>query len=239
MSRFDQMLKEAGIPRSNGFEFYFKNYIFKNINLNNKKILDIGGGNGIASFYALSASPNCKAWVVDPIVEGSNTLMINQFNNLSKNFDSNQIYFHKDFINTLQEPKEFDIVVMHNSINHIGEDIIKDVKTNHKSYDKYINRIKEILERLSKKGILIITDCGRRNFFGDLGFKNPLAPSIEWETHCEPDLWRTMIERIGLYHIKTEWTSRREFGYFGKILFANRLCSFFLNSHFKSIYIKS
>ena len=44
-----------------------------------EKILDIGGGNGLASFHALDSSPDCSAWVVDPIVEGSNKLMFEQY----------------------------------------------------------------------------------------------------------------------------------------------------------------
>ena len=75
MKTFDVLLSEAGIPRPAGYEFYFSNYIYRDINLDGKKILDIGGGNGIASFHALNSSANCTAWIVDPIVEGSNDLM--------------------------------------------------------------------------------------------------------------------------------------------------------------------
>ena len=50
MKKFDNLLSEAGITRSDGYEFYFRNYIYKDIDLDGKKILDIGGGNGLASF---------------------------------------------------------------------------------------------------------------------------------------------------------------------------------------------
>ena len=69
MKTFDILLSQAGIPRSKGYDFYFSNYIYKDLDLDGKKILDIGGGNGIASFYALNLSPDCSAWVVDPIVK--------------------------------------------------------------------------------------------------------------------------------------------------------------------------
>ena len=46
--KFDHSLKKIGINRPRGYEFYFKNYIFENVVLNGKKILDLGGGNGIA-----------------------------------------------------------------------------------------------------------------------------------------------------------------------------------------------
>ena len=62
--------------------------------------------------------------MVDPISKGSNNKMIHQFKSLEKHFDKSRINFHKGFIGSLLKPEEFNIVIMHNSINHIGEDII-------------------------------------------------------------------------------------------------------------------
>ena len=36
------------------------------------------------SFHALDSSPDCSAWVVDPIVEGSNKLMFEQYESMKK-----------------------------------------------------------------------------------------------------------------------------------------------------------
>ena len=238
MNKFDQLLKEAGIPRANGYHFYFKNYIFKDIDLKNKKIMDLGGGNGRASFFALSESPSCTSCVVDPLTEGSNNLMLEQFNYIKKKFAEDRIKFHQDFIDSLLKPEIFDIVLMHNSINHIGEDIIEKILTNNESYNEYKKRIKPIFDRLTSKGILIVSDCGTFNFLGNLGFKNPIAPTINWKIHCEPNIWQKMIEGFGFRHIRTEWTARREFGNFGRKFLSNRICSYFLNSHFVSVYEK-
>ena len=239
MKTFDVLLSKAGIARPDGYEFYFSNYIYRDIDLDGKKILDIGGGNGIASFHALNSSANCCAWIVDPIVEGSNDLMFKQYNSLKKNYDAERINFHRDYIDTLLDPNAFDIIVMHNTINHIGEDILKDISYNNEAYSEYVSRLKTILDRLSSNGILIVSDCGSRNFFGQIGLKSPFAPTIDWDLHCEPRVWQQMIEDLGFSHIKTQWTARREFGFFGKIFLANRLCSYFLNSHFVSFYQKA
>ena len=75
MKTFDVLLSKAGISRSDGYGFYFSNYIYRDLDLDRKRILDIGGGNGVAPFYALNSSDSCSAWIVDPIVEGSNDLM--------------------------------------------------------------------------------------------------------------------------------------------------------------------
>ena len=238
MRKFDDFLEKTGIERSNGFDFYFKNYIFNNIDIDYKKLLDLGGGNGMASFYALSSSASCSAWIVDPIAEGSNDLMWQQYNSMKERFDPERVNYHRDFIETLVFPETFDIILMHNTINHIGEDILKDVLIKESAYVEYKNRIKTIVDRLKPGGFLIVADCGTKNFLGNLGLKNPLAPSIDWKLHCDPEVWQKMIEEIGCSHIQTNWTARREFGFFGKKILANRLCAYFLNSHFVSKYQK-
>tara|TARA_B100001109_G_C18852825_1_gene470180 strand:- start:1627 stop:2361 length:735 start_codon:yes stop_codon:yes gene_type:complete len=238
MKRFDKFLQKAGIKNSFGYDFYFENYIFNGINLENKEILDLGGGNGIASFHALNKCSSCNCFVVDPIEEGSNKLMVAQFNEMKKNFKPGRIFYHRDFIDTLDNHLKFDIVLMHNSINHIGEDIIDEIEFNKHKYQEYLSRIDTITKRLKKDGLLIIADCGSKNFWNNLNLKDPFAPSIDWSLHKEPEIWRKMIEEIGHQHIDTYWTSRKEFGKLGKLLFANRFLSYFIGRHFVSKFIK-
>ena len=126
INKFDKKLKESGLKRTFGYHFYFKNYIFDKINLKNKKLLDLGGGNGLASFFAYNEEKTCKCTIVDPFADGSHKQMSLQFEKLSNFFD-NAVTLHNDYIDTLPENIKFDLILMHNSINHIGEDIISDI----------------------------------------------------------------------------------------------------------------
>ena len=74
MKTFDVLLSKAGIPRSDGYGFYFSYYIFRDIDLDRKNIRYWRGNNN-APFQALNSSDNCYASMVEPIVEGSNDLM--------------------------------------------------------------------------------------------------------------------------------------------------------------------
>ena len=60
-STFDKRLKSCGIKLSFGYEFYFKNYIFKGVDLKNKSLMDFGGGNGIASFLRFTLISHATA----------------------------------------------------------------------------------------------------------------------------------------------------------------------------------
>ena len=41
MKKFDTLLREAHITRPDGYDFYFRNYIYRDIDLDNKKIRPI------------------------------------------------------------------------------------------------------------------------------------------------------------------------------------------------------
>ena len=238
MNYFDSVLKNAGISRARGYEFYFSEYIFKNVDLKGKTIADIGGGNGVASFYALTADTQCECWIVDPIIEGSNETMLAQYDSMAKTIGMSRIHFHKDLIETLEAPLKFDIILMHNSINHIGEDIIEEAKIDERRYAEFVDRLKPIIDRLDPGGTIIVSDCGTKNFWDRVGLKSPLAPTIEWSLHGEPEFWQKMLESLDCIHVKTNWTTRREFGKLGKLFLANRFMSYFTTRHFVSFYKK-
>ena len=82
--------------------------------------------------------------VSDPgfIAEGSNQLMFEQFNSMKRKYDTERIIFHRDFVDTLSEPELFDIILMHNTINHIGEDILTDINEDESAYNEYKSRLK-------------------------------------------------------------------------------------------------
>lgn len=212
-------------------------YIFEGISLKNKSLLDLGGGNGIASFFASHSDKSCRCTIVDPFEDGSNTLMSNQYKELSKVYN-NTVKLHMGYVETLPKDEKFDLILMHNSINHIGEDIIIDIQYNQNHWKKFSLRLESILMRAKKGAKIIVADCSSKNFWNDIGVKNPLAPTIEWHLHQPPHVWKEMIEKFNFTRLSTKWTSRRELLLFGKILLAHRLISYFTESHFVSIYEK-
>lgn len=80
---------------------------------------------------------------------------------------------------------------------------------------------------------MIITDCGRRNFFNDIHLRSPFMPRIEWHKHQSPHLWLDLLKQVGFRKVSLQWTSPHCLGQFGRLLLGHRLIAYFLMSHFR------
>lgn len=238
LEKFDNIVRESGIPRSIGYGHYLCEHIFGNINLKGKKILDLGGGNGIAGIYAALSEKSAAITIVDPLLDGSNARMMRQYTLLRKISKVENVTFFQGFLEDLPDEENFDVILMHNSINHICEEHVANLHLSQTGRKIYSEKLGYILSRLKAGGILIIADCSNKNLWGLLHLPSPVAPSIDWHLHQPPEIWQEIIEEHGLRHQSTTWTARRELGSIGRIILANRLASYFLDSHFVSKYSK-
>lgn len=208
--------------------YNYLKWAFKGINFKDKSVLDIGGGNGIYSYYAKFMGAN-YCINLEPFEAGSKNVKI----------DSKEIpdSLHITLINqTIQEfitDKKFDIIILHDSVNHLDEPIFSEIHENKPSFDKYCKLIKKITDLLNDRGTIVVTDCSRYNFWGILGLKNPFAPSIEWNLHQSPYLIKKLFIEQGFRKFNLRWSPFKRFDLFGKILsFFGFIPSFFMQSHF-------
>lgn len=117
----------------------------------------------------------------------------------------------------------FDIALMLNSVNYINVEMIPLLKFSLKAQNTFMEEFKSIRSRIALNSILIVSDCSNRNFFGDMGIKNPIAPTINWAIHQSPAVWSAIIESSGFKHVRTTWTTRRELGRFGHFILGNKV----------------
>jgi hypothetical protein len=231
-SQVGELIYDSIFHSQKEFIFYVRE-IFKKINFRQKNMLDIGGGSGIFSFYSAIMGVK-KGIVLEPGAGGSQTNILDKFYRLQNNLKlkdrvmiENKTF--QDFNRTLNK---FDIILLHNSINHLDENACSSLHSNPESKKLYRNIFKKIYTLANNGANIIITDCSRYNFFAFLKIKNPFAPTIHWETHQSPELWKNFLSEAGFINIKIRWLSFRQLRQFGKFLLANKLISFFLNSHF-------
>ncbi len=96
-------------------------FIFKEIDFNNKRVLDIGGGSGIFSFYAACRGAD-KVVCLEPEAEGSSSGVQDTFLKLQRILGALNVSLEKStFQSFVSDGEKFDVILLHNSINHINE----------------------------------------------------------------------------------------------------------------------
>jgi hypothetical protein len=128
--------------------------------------------------------------------------------------------------------KMFDIILLHNSINHLDEAACINLLKDDSSKTIYREIFLKI-DSLSNKGAkLILCDCSKYNFFAFLGIRNPISPSIEWHKHQAPEVWAGLLGDVGFVNPKIRWSSFNRLRRWGKVVISNKLVAYFLSSHF-------
>jgi SAM-dependent methyltransferase len=238
ISDFFEVIKKLNIYKNpDRLRFYADKYLFKDINFKGKRFLDIGGGRGLFGIFAMFKGAS-GAVIIEPEFDGSTKGVENDFYLLKNTLGINNIHFVKDLLQDYKENEKFDVILLHNSINHLDEEACQVLHSEKDAKEKYINILKLISEITNINGELIVCDCSRNSLFSDLGVINPFAPSIEWNKHQKPELWIELLEQVGFTKVSLEWSSYNILKYLGRILMGNRLMAYLTFSHFKIRLIK-
>lgn len=193
---------------NHGFDFpRFCAQLFHNTDFRGKSMLEIGCGKGLLCLWA-ALNGASETVGLEPLAEGA--------------FDSSEC--HRDFRlmaqrlglsqstilpYTVQDydggENRFDIVLSVASINHLDEKSCIALRKSSEAVRAYQQVFRHIARMLKPGGKLIIMDAARRNFFGDLGLRNPLSPNIEWFKHQQPETWAALLRSCGLDRPSIAW----------------------------------
>ena len=225
------VIKEGLYPNRENLRFHLE-ALFKNIVLENRRVLDIGGGSGLHSFYAACVGAK-EVVCLEPETEGSHSGMGAKFRKLGGLLGYDQVKFEPVTFQAFEPAgKQFDIILLHNSINHLDEVACINLLNSEESKAIYLNMCSK-LSSLARGGAkLIVCDCSRYNFFALLRIKNPFAPTIEWHKHQAPEVWVDLLSQVGFINPRIRWTSFNTLRSPGRVLLGNKLLSYFLRSHF-------
>lgn len=206
--------------------------LFQGIDFEGKTVLDIGGGAGLFSFYAAAMGAN-KVVCLEPEASGSTANVNKIFNELKNELKYDNVDLVPKVFQEFETEKEyFDIVLLHDSINHLNEEACIDLLNNNKSRETYKDIFSKLYSMSKINAKLIVCDCSRFNFFDTMKIKNPIAPSIEWHKHQKPGAWIKLLKEVGYSDPILKWSSFNRLRNIGRIFLANKLMSYFLTSHF-------
>jgi hypothetical protein len=175
-----------------------------------------------------------RAVCLEPESAGSSAGMQDAFRTIAAKLDAERASMLPITFQDYQPgPDKYDVILLHNSINHLDEGACIRLRQDPAARDIYKALFRKMYDMMNAPGWLIIADCTRYNFFNCLGMKSPLMPTIEWHKHQRPKLWARLLEEVGFTDPRVAWTSINRLGAPGRLFLGNRLAAFFLLSHFR------
>jgi SAM-dependent methyltransferase len=223
-------IAERGMARGN--HRFYVNYLFDGIDFRGKTMLDVGGGDGMLSFYAACAGA-AKVICLEPEVAGSTNGMNAAFQQTASCLDQAKVqllpYSLQDYESS---DSSFDILLLHASINHLDEGACIGLRRDSEAQSSY-ERLFGKLASLARPGAtLLVVDCAQRNLFADLHMTNPFTPTIEWHKHQSPKLWARHLAQAGFINPIIRWNSFNTLRTCGRLLLGNRIAAYCLASVF-------
>jgi SAM-dependent methyltransferase len=212
-----QMGQKMGLW-NHGFDFArFARQLFCDIDFRNRTMLEIGCGKGMLCLWA--AMHGARHVVgLEPLAEGAydSSECHQAFRSMA---DQLELPHARILPATVQEfdcpGNYFDVVLSVASINHLDEKSCVALGESEAAEKEYKKIFRNIARMMKPGGKLIIMDAGRRNFFGDIGTRNPMSPNIEWFKHRQPEYWAQLLGKCGFGNARIRWASGKLLRYAG------------------------
>ena len=231
LDRYFEVAAQSGGAQPGNARFYL-DHLFGGVDLTGKTMLDIGAGEGLYSFYAACMGAS-NVVSLEPEAAGSSTGTVEAFERTASLLGQKQVQFVPQPLQDYESSDEsFDVLLLHASINHLDEVACTRLHRDPEAQSVYLE-IFDRLAALAKPGAkLIAVDCARRNLFADLKVTNPMAPTIEWHKHQSPELWSSLLARVGFANPTIRWSSFNTLRSFGRLVLGNRIAAYCLTSVF-------
>lgn len=208
----------------------YYSYLFEDIELDGRRVLDIGAGSGHISEYALRSGVS-EVVCLEPEGAGSEAerISLESLRERSSRHDGMTVV-EKPFQDyTADAP--FDLVVLHNVINHLHEEHCMHLQERTASWEYYADIAESLHDVTATGGSLLVCDAGRSSIWSRTGL--PAFGNIEWEKHQDPAVWRDLLEQAGFRCDSLSWTPITRLGTPGELISRNRIFAYLRTLHFK------
>jgi len=233
-SRFERLAVEIGRYASAERAWFRCRRTFRGVPLAGKSLLEIGAGAGVFSAYAITQGAS-HVTALEPELAGSTEGYVSALGRMQAGLGAEDFEVLPDTIQAFDPgDRKFDIVLSYNSVNHLDEPMCMELRRSEEAREVYRHIFRKVAGMMVPGGHLILADASRYNFFGMIGLRAPLAPTVEWEKHQSPRTWLRLLEPLGFRKVALSWRRNYPLRYLGP-LGANRVVNFFLSSHFRLV----
>jgi SAM-dependent methyltransferase len=130
----------------------------------------------VFSFYAAAAGAR-EVLCLEPEGQGGSIGMNEQFHRLQRLTGFHNVRLEHAMLQTFEPtPASFDVVLLHNSVNHLDEAMVPLLHRDgaaggEDARDVYRSLFRRVADALVPAGHLVLTDCARDNLFPRLGLR--------------------------------------------------------------------
>jgi SAM-dependent methyltransferase len=239
VDRYLAIAVQEGLWSSQAALRTYLTWLFEGVPLAERRVLDIGGGTGIFSLYA-AVMGAANVICLEPEEDGGSVGMNERLTRLQHTAGIDRVRLVREtFQNFTAQAGSFDVVLLHNSVNHLDEHATMRLRDSTRARDVYRDLFRKAGSLLAADGRVLIADCARTNLFPLLHLPHPISRSIEWHKHQNPGLWAGVLREAGFTDPVVGWSSYNHLGPLGWALFANKLGAFFLTGHFRLLMRKT
>lgn len=233
LERFYRSVVEAGLfPREANLRYHLE-ALFDGVELRDRAVLDVGGGDGVHSFYAACRGAR-EVVCLEPEDDGSTAGAAARFRVLGEKLGLGQVSLEPVTLQAFEPGgRTFDVLLLHDSVNHLDDAACTSLLADPAARAAYRDVFSKLAALAAPGATLLVCDCARDNFFGHLGLRNPFVPTVVWSKHHAPETWAGLLREAGFEQASVRWSSPNLFGALGRALLAHRIPAYFLKSHFR------
>jgi SAM-dependent methyltransferase len=210
---------------------------FGTLDFSGKRILEIGAGNGL--YACCVASLHAEHLIaLEPQLDGARASYIATFEQRIEKLKLPNLELQTVRLEGFSAPSAlFDLIYMLTVINHLDETHVRTLDTDEHSREVFRQRLRPVYEWLKPGGTLVISDNTNTHAYMPLmklGLlkRHPFAPSITWEIHQPPRVWKMLLESIGFTSICYHWATHWRYPQIPRVLCENVIAAYLYSGVF-------
>jgi SAM-dependent methyltransferase len=176
------------------------------------RVLDVGAGRGLHT-CAMAALGAREVVALEPDLDGSRGGTASRLEDQAQRLRLTNVRVVRAPLQDFRaEPGSFDRILLYAVVNHLDETHVQTLAASEESRARFLSLLRPLRKWLQPRGELVLFDAARHHALEPLiraGLlrRHPLAPTIEWEKHQEPEVWAALLQEIGFSQVRFHWAA--------------------------------